>query len=102
MRKNKGKTMLTCKRDILCRHLHNSVIVTQSIAMKKLVDLSMTIGYAAARPFSVYVATPPQAVDKLGLPVSVSDTDLYQFMERNVNDTQLDIVDINALPRVPA
>lgn len=97
------QTMLSAKRDVLARHLHNTVIITQSEAMKKIVDASMLL-YEPARPFALYVAHPPQDTGVLEIPTALANSGIYTFMENNLNtydlnDKKPDCIDICNLPR---
>lgn len=89
------QTWLTTKRTVLVQHLHNTVIITQSDAMKAVVDVSMLI-YEPSRPFSIYVAHPPQQFDAVGIPAVLAN-EVYSFMDTNLNPTA--DVDVANLPR---
>jgi hypothetical protein len=83
------QTYLGTQRERLRTHLHNSTIVTQSEAMKKVVNLSMTTIYTPTRPFLCVVARPPQEMHPLlKVPACVAD-EVSTFMLRNVNTTPL-------------
>jgi hypothetical protein len=79
------QTYLATQRERLLVHLHNTIIVTQSDAMKKVVDVSMSTIYTPSRPFMCVVAKPPQTMHPtLKVPVCVAD-EVSAFLMRHLN-----------------
>ena len=71
---------LNRRKDIFSTFLHCSIVITQSAAMKTLVDWSMMTLYTPTRPFACLVARPPQQLnDTLRVPESLV-SEMRQFM----------------------
>ncbi len=80
---------LASQRERLLVHLHNSIIITQSDAMKKVVDVSMNTIYNPTRPFLCVVAKPPQRSHTgLKVPMSVSE-EVSTFLKQHINMSPL-------------
>ena len=106
------QTYLVTQRERLLVHLHNTIIITQSDAMKKVVDVSMNTIYKPTRPFLCVVAKPPQRIHTgLKVPMSVSD-EVSVFLKQHINTTPLPAprtphsasatatqIDVTSLPR---
>jgi len=83
------QTYLLSQRARLAMYLHNSVIITQSDAMKKVVDYSMCTVYTPTRPFTCLVAKPPQELHPaLKVPQGVVD-EVVTFLGEHINTTPL-------------
>lgn len=83
------QTYLATQRERLLVHLHNSIIITQSDAMKKVVDVSMNTIYNPTRPFLCVVAKPPQQIHTgLKVPMSVSE-EVSTFLKQHINMSPL-------------